>query len=42
MTSRTPRVPSMMYWRIWVEVPHTGHPGLEGLGDQGGVDRHHS
>ena len=35
------RVPSMMYWRAWVEVPHAGHPGLEGLGDQGGVDRDH-
>ena len=27
---------------VRVEVPHTGHPGLEGLGDQRGVDRHHS
>ena len=27
---------------VRVEVPHTGHPVLEGLGDQGSVDRHHS
>ena len=27
---------------VWVEVFHAGHPGLEGLSDQGGVDRHHS
>ena len=24
-----------------VEVPHAGHPGLEGLGDQGSVNRNH-
>ena len=27
---------------VRVEVPHTGHPGLEGLSDQGSVDSHHS
>ena len=27
---------------VWVEVFHAGHPGLEGLSDQGGVDSHHS
>ena len=42
MASRTPRVPSMMYWRFGSRIFHTGHPGLEGLGDQRGVDSHHS
>ena len=27
---------------VRVKVPRAGHPGLEGLGDQGSVDRHHS
>ena len=27
---------------VRLEVPHIRHPGLEGFGDQGGVDRHHS
>ena len=26
---------------VWVEVPRAGHPGLEGLGDQGSVNRNH-
>ena len=35
-------MPSMMYWRSGSRIFHAGHPGLEGLGDQEGVDRHHS
>ena len=27
---------------VRVEVFHAGHPGLEEVGDQGGVDRHYS
>ena len=42
MTSRAPRVPSMMYWRIWVEVLHLRYPRLEEFGDQRGVGRDQS
>ena len=36
------RVPSMMYWRSGSRIFQLRYPGLEEVGDQGSVDRHHS
>ena len=40
MTSRQSTVNDVL--TVPVKVPHAGHPGVEGLGNQRGVDSHHS